>query len=112
MTHPEKWSRKELKAYLLLYAAHSDFIETEDEKKLIISKVDKATYKRIHKEFDSDNDFERIEKITDGLSAHDYTSEELEQLMADMKEVFLADGEYDTLERNLMMIMEHIMKKV
>ena len=50
------WTRDELVAYILLFAAHSDFKEDNHERNVIISKVDMKTFQEIHDEFDKDND--------------------------------------------------------
>jgi len=44
-----KWSQKEFKAYLLLYAANSNQNVTDEEKEFIESKFDKLTLKKCQK---------------------------------------------------------------
>ena len=95
------WTKEELVAYILLFAANSDFTEDNDEKELILSKVDKSTYKSINKEFQKDNDFQSIQKILSGLKQHNYSKGDIDLLFADIKALFLADGNYDTIERNM-----------
>ena len=55
------WTRDELVAYILLFAAHSDFKEDNHERNVIISKVDMDTFQEIHDEFDNDNDSSLIQ---------------------------------------------------
>lgn len=105
------WSRDELKAYVLLYCAHADFVESTAEKKLIIDKVGKEKYEAIHKEFDKDNDYQSIQKIQATLDRFDYSKEEIDELFAEIKEIFLADGQYETLERNIEMVLQHLFKE-
>ena len=57
------WTKDELIAYTLLYAAHSDLKENNHERNVIISKVDMQTFQKIHDEFSADNDFQSIQKI-------------------------------------------------
>ena len=57
------WTRDELVAYILLFAANSDFKEDNHERNVIISKVDMQTFQEIHDEFDNDNDYQSIKKI-------------------------------------------------
>jgi hypothetical protein len=54
------WNKEEFKAYLLIYAANSNFLETEEEKELILSKVDADAYKKMHREYERDNDYQRL----------------------------------------------------
>jgi leucyl-tRNA synthetase len=43
-----KWSKEELEAYLLFYCANADFIETDEEKKFIHSKVSDNVYTKTY----------------------------------------------------------------
>ncbi len=104
------WSSDELKAYLLLYCTHCHVEETEEDKELIISKVDKDTYKRIHKEVDKDNDFQSLQKIMNTIERLGYTDKDIDVLIADIKELFLDDGEFDTLEQNMLRQLKHLLK--
>ena len=95
------WTKEELVAYVLLFAANSDFTEDKDEKELILSKVDKSTYKSINKEFQKDNDFQSIQKILAGLKMHNYSKSDMDILFTDIKALSLADGIYDSIERHM-----------
>ena len=103
------WTKDELVAYILLYAANSNFIEDNHERNEIIAKVDMQTFQKIHDEFDADNDYQSIQKIINGLEAHNYSKEDLENLFLDIKMMFLSDGEYDILEQNMMMQLKKIL---
>lgn len=104
------WSSDELKAYLLLYCTHCHVEETEEDKELIISKVDKDTYKRIHKEVDKDNDYQSLQKIMNTIERLGYTENDIDGLIADIKELFLDDDEFDTLEQNMLRQLKHLLK--
>jgi len=108
MTKNTPWSKDELVAYILLFAANSNFIESNSEKNAIIAKVDMKTFQTIHDEFDSDNDYQSIQKIIQGLKDHNYTKEDLEELLSELKVMFLSDGEYDILEHNMMLWLRKI----
>lgn len=109
-TTPTNWSKEELKAYILLYCANANFNETKEEDELIKSRVGKQRFDKIHKEFDKDNDYQRITKIQDALSYHKYSKEQINLLLKDIEEVFFADGEFDILEKNLLLGLKHILK--
>lgn len=104
------WTKDELKAYLLLYCTHCHVEETEEDKELIISKVDKETYKRIHKEIDKDNDYQSLQKILNTIERLGYSSNDIDQLIADVKELFLDDDDFDTLEQNMYRQLKHLLK--
>lgn len=103
------WTKDELVAYVLLFGANSDFIENNHERNEIISKVDMATFQKIHDEFDEDNDYQSIQKIIAGLKAHNYTAEDLDDLFLDLKLMFLSDGEFDAIEQNMMLYLKKIL---
>lgn len=103
------WTKKELVAYILLYTAHSNFEESNLEKNVIISKVDMQTFQKIHDEFDKDNDYQSLQKIIQGVEQHQYNSNELKSLFTDIKTLFLSDGEYDIMERNMFLFLKKIL---
>ncbi|MBT8253759.1 MAG: hypothetical protein HKN00_14140 [Flavobacteriaceae bacterium] len=103
------WSKEELIAYILLFAAHSDFKESNHERNVIISKVDMNTFQRIHDEFDDDNDYQSIQKIQDALKFHDYKKEDLSALFKEIMVLFHSDGDFDVLERNMFTVLKRLL---
>ena len=104
------WNKQELKAYILLYCAYADFVENEYEKDLILDIVDKEVYKEMHKEFDSDNDYQRIQKIQHSLDALDFSKKQIAKLEDKIMELFLSDGNYDLLEENMHRLIKRLLK--
>ncbi|RMA64478.1 hypothetical protein [Ulvibacter antarcticus] len=104
------WTRQELSAYLLLYCAHADFIESEKEVELIRSKVDKEHYKSIHEEFEIDNDYQSIQKIEAAIDRLGYNKEQIHDLVEEMKMLFHVDGEYDAAENALFTGLKHLLE--
>ncbi|MDP2688274.1 MAG: hypothetical protein Q8O62_13705 [Aequorivita sp.] len=104
------WSREELKVYILLYCAYADFIETEAEKEYIKSKVGEEKYNKIHKEFDDDNDYQRIQKIQATVAQYNYSKSEIDRLFENIKKMFLTDGPVDILEENIYRGLQHLLK--
>jgi hypothetical protein len=92
------WTYNEFLAFILLYAAHADFDVTREEKEILFSKVGVDEYRSIKKSFDSKNDYERLQTIK--LFREDYFSDDagIEKLLSDLKELFLADEEYNSVE--------------
>lgn len=95
------WTHEELKAYLLLYAAHADFNVSAEEKEHIKSKVGEKEYEKIRKEFEDDNDYQQIQKINATIARFNYSKKELDELFQGIKKLFLSDGEMDNLEQNI-----------
>jgi len=95
------WTREEFKAYLMMHCANADYVETEDEKELILSKISRDTYKHIHKEFNLDNDYTRLQKIILAAERFDYTQEKADVLLQRMKKLFLEDHDMSIIEDNM-----------
>lgn len=104
-----QWSRVEFKTYLMLYCANADFIETEDEKEIIQSRVHKDILKHIHKEFDKDNDYQRIQKIVNTAERFGYTKDKVDELLSKLKELFFKDHDMDILEKNMFRGLKHLL---
>ncbi len=104
------WTKNELIAYILLYAANSDYDESNHERNIIISKVDMNTFQKIHDEFENDNDYQSIQKIIEGIKGHQYSDNDISELLADLKSLFFADGDYDILEQNMFLFLKKIIK--
>ena len=68
------WTKEQFKAYLMVYAAQSDQIETEEEKDHLESHFDELLLKEIKKEINKDNDFSRIQKIMSHIKENNYSA--------------------------------------
>lgn len=110
MENIENWSKEELVAYILLYAANSNLSETNKERDVILNKVDMQTFQKVYDEFNSDNDYQCIQKIIKGLETHDYSKTDLKQLFLDMKVLFFADGEFDQVEHTIYNWLKRILE--
>lgn len=104
------WTEERFKAYVMLYCANADFVESEDEKELVKSKFGEDMFDSVHVEFDSDNDFQRIQKIQGAAQKLEYNKEKLDALCDEIKEVFFSDGKFDILEQNLFRGLKNILE--
>lgn len=102
------WTKAEFKAYLLAYCAQSDYIETEEEKDFILDLVSSDVYKSVHYELKRDNDYQSIQKIQYNIEKFNYSNNEMETLLSDIKNLFMADGNIDVLENNLFRALKKI----
>jgi len=99
--HTTSWNKQELSAYLLLYCANVNFSETEEEIALIRAKVNSDSYKSIHKEFEKDNDYQSISKIKTAIDRLGYSEGQIDDLIGEVKTLFLSDGNFDQSEKTL-----------
>jgi len=104
----KKWTKEELKIYILIYCSNANFTESKLEVNFIKSKLTNSNFEKIHAEFDQDNDYQSIEKIISSVKEHGYENKKI--LMKEIMELFLSDGKYDILEQNLYRGLKHILK--
>ena len=102
------WTRDEFIAYLLIYAAQINQLETAEEKEFIESRFDSKILKNIYKEINNDNDYERIQKVMVYTYQNNFLSQDLEDLLKEIKELLLCDGKFDVTEQALY----HYLKKI
>ena len=102
------WTKDEFMAYMLIYASQINQVETEEEKELIKSRFDNQTLKTIYKEINADNDYQRTQKIMVYTDQNNYTSQDLDDLLKEIKELLLCDGKFDVTEQALY----HYLKKI
>ena len=104
------WTKDEFMAYMLIYAAQINQIETEEEKELIKSRFNDQTLKRVYKEINADNDYQRIQKVMVYTYQNNYTSQDLDDLLKKIKELLLCDGKFDSTEQSLYSHLKKIFK--
>ena len=102
------WTKKEFEAYVLLYAAHCNFFEAKEEQEYILSKVDEATFHKIHTEVVVDSDENNLNKIQQYNLENKFSQNEKDELIRDIKNVFFADGSVDVIEKKVFSILKKI----
>ena len=104
------WRKDEFEAYLLFYCANADFVETDEEKKFIHSKVSDEVYTNMHLEFIKDKDYDRIQKIIEAADRLELSKSELDTLFNEINELFNADGKFDILEREVFIGLKRVLR--
>lgn len=104
-----QWSYNEFLAYLLLYAANADFEINEEERKLLLSGLNTYDYNKISKAFDKCNDYERLQIIGTYRDLYYPDDESKEKILNDLRNVFLADEEYNSVERAVFMGLRKVL---
>ncbi|MCP9198600.1 hypothetical protein MKO06_01690 [Gramella sp. GC03-9] len=103
----QRWSREELKIYVLLLCSEADFVQTPTELRFISTRVDGESFDRIYNEYLNDSENERIRKIRNALEHHEFSKDEREELKTEIHEMFLANDYISESERKLEeMLME------
>ena len=104
------WTKDEFIAYLLIYAAQANQIETLEEKEFIEARFDSKLLKNIYKEINNDNDYQKIQKVMVYTYQNNYLSQDLDDLLKEIKELLLCDGRFDATEQALYYYLKKIFK--
>ncbi|RDK85368.1 hypothetical protein [Marinirhabdus gelatinilytica] len=104
------WTENEFKAYILLYCATIDNDKSWEEQELINTYVNDKDFVAIRREFEKDNDYQAIEKINHTLERLGYTKNDTERLIAEIKQLFLADGTFSATEKALFNGLKRILR--
>lgn len=103
------WNFNEFLAFLLLYASHADINFSEDERLLIKEKVSVKVFDEMYYEFNQHTDFQALEIIMNYKEVYFATKKEKDNLLSEMQKLFNVDGEFSTLEKELLMFLDKLM---
>lgn len=109
MSNHPKWNFAEFSAFLMYYAASADLEVTEEERVLILKKVDEATFKKIEDEYRSLSDAGIIDVILSYKGLYFPTVERKNELLDLMQKEFLADGDFSIMEQNMVRLIKKLM---
>ena len=104
------WTEQSFKAYLLVYAAQSNQVETEDEKDFIALNFEDELLKKVYKEIKNDNDYDRIQKIMSFVKEKKYSNDDLKKILDELKEMYLCDGSFDMAEQMTFNSLKRLLK--
>ena len=110
MTEHLNWTKEEFKAFLLLYAAQTNFIETEEEIEYIESKLPNEIVNKIRKEINKLNDYQKSEIIVNQIKSNHYVQTDLDKILAEIKGLYKSDGVFDSLEQSMLAMLEKLLK--
>ena len=103
------WSFDEFLAFLLIYASHADINFSKEEKDLILRKVTPETFEKMYNHFMKLTDYQALESILSYKDLYYATNGEKVHLFDELKDLFHADGEFSSLEKELLMFLERLM---
>ena len=104
------WSYDHFKTYLLIFAAESNQVITVEEKDYIESQFDPLLIKTVQKEINSDNDFQRIQKIMAYIEQNNLSKTDLDELLKEINTVYQSDGKFDSVEQGIFQFVEKLFK--
>ena len=107
--HPN-WTKEEFKAFLLLYAAQTNFIETQEEIEYIESRFSDEIINKIRKEINKLNDYQKSEIIVNQIKSKEYVQIDLDEILLEIKELYQSDGVFDSLEQSMFSMLEKLLQ--
>ena len=110
MIQHRNWTKEDFKAFLLLYAAQTNFIETPEEVEYIESKFSDDIINKIRKEINKLNDYQKSEIIVNQIKSNHYVQKDLDKILAEIKELYKSDGVFDSLEQSMLDMLEKLLK--
>ena len=110
MTEHLNWTKEEFKAFLLFFAAQTNFIETQEEIEYIESKFPNEIINRTRKEINKLNDYQKSEIIVNQIKSNEYVQSDLDEILLEIKELYKSDGVFDSLEQSMFSMLEKLLK--
>ena len=110
MNEDLNWTKEEFKAFLLLYAAQTNFIETQEEVEFIESRFSSEIINKIRKETNKLNDYQKSEIIVNQIKSNEYVQSDLDEILVEIKELYKSDGVFDSLEESMFSMLEKLLK--
>lgn len=108
-TPKHKFNSTEFKTFMLLYAAHADLEFTQDERNYILTKIDREGLAKVESIFDELSDYERLQTLIDYKGLYYPTPARKQELLDNMEELFGKDGDYSSLEKNLLLFLTKLL---
>ena len=101
-------TRKEFEIFLLLYAAHVDYVYSPEEESYIRSISDSKDYEKMLKLFESTNDYSCMKIILANKKIHFNSETDKNYYFSLLKNVFEEDGDYTRIEKSFIDFFERI----
>ncbi len=101
--------KNEFLAFLFLYGAAADLILTQSEMELIAEKVGMDNLKKAKSLYDNFSDYEKIQFIMAHRETYFPDEQKKEELMTELKAIFLADNKFSVQEQNLFRSLNKLM---
>lgn len=102
-------TKEEFRTYCLLYAADADFNITKQEIIAIGAKIAPEDFIRVYNWFEADSDMDRIETIQSNKAQYINNDDEKNALIKELKEVFFADGVFDSVEKSIFFMLKKLL---
>ncbi len=104
-----KWSYNEFFTFLMIYVGHVDIDFSEKEKSLITKAFGQETFDKMYPQFIEMSDFQAYETILLYKGVYYPTAEQKEEILTKIRELTMADGEFNVMEKGLLQFFERML---
>lgn len=104
------WTKSQFHAFILVCGAHSNYEVSPEEKLYITSVTGEDDFQFAEKIFKSCSDFECANIIKEGHELFYPSEHDKLQLESELRTLFAADHEYESLEENFLRYMDKLLK--
>jgi len=101
-------SKSEFETFILIYAAHVDYIYSDSEINYILNKTDHTTYSKMLKMFNNMTDYASMKVILRHKKLYFKTNEDQNILFEKLKNIFEIDGEYSRIEKSFLQFFQRM----
>jgi hypothetical protein len=109
MSEKLKYNYEEFACFLLIHGSYADLEFTDGEKAMINNRFGEENFNKIHKDYLALGDYQVLQTIMDYKGLYYPTSERKKELLSLISKVFIADGSYTALEKNLFHFLEKLL---
>ncbi|MCT4623126.1 MAG: TerB family tellurite resistance protein [Schleiferiaceae bacterium] len=102
-------SYDDYKSFIMICAASSDFNISEEEHDFIVQTIPEERYQTLKRIADRCSDFECINIIAEHKNEYIKSPDEKKELMKEILELFNADHNFSTLERNMLLALKRML---
>ena len=106
--HPY-WTHDEFMAFLLFFVANADMECTDAERQMILNSIPEGHLPMIETEYNRLSDFERINVLQSYKGKYYESDAQKKDILDTLKNICKADGEYSTMEKNMVMMLKRIL---
>lgn len=104
-----QYSHNEFLAFALLYASHVDIEYSDAEKEKVKSLINQETYDRVYNDFITMSDYSALQTILSYKELYYPTDTQKEQLLNQLKDLFMSDGDFSVMEEELLLFLDKLM---
>lgn len=104
-----KLKREEFEVFLMIYAAHVDYIYSKEEEAFIRNKTSLDIYNRMYDLFIGKNDYTSLRIILENKKDHLNDTKDKAYYFNLIKSVFESDGDYARIEKSFSNFFERLL---